>query len=177
MFSLPWALRVIPQRLRKPISSITFGARSSIRERLSLEPGFTLQTSRVENYDTIASWENQELTVGLMFAKGDVIPGQVVVAVVDGKDVPCQLNHQNLWPDGSLRTATAAWHMPSILSGQAKDVVWTRRNGTWNNTPKHTATTAITGKVNLEYAFTVMEGAQFGSNPYRGARAKVFPFR
>jgi hypothetical protein len=125
-----------------------------------VEPGtgLVLQTSRVENYDTIASWENQELTVGLMFAKGDVIPGQIVVAVVDGKDVPYQLNHRIFWPDGSLRTATAAWHMPSILSGQAKDVVWTRRNGTWNNTPKHTATTAITGKVNLEYAFTSWKG-------------------
>lgn len=126
----------------------------------SVDPGtgFTLQTSKVENYDTVASWASQESSVGLMFAKGDVVPGQVVVAVVDGKDIPCQFNHRIYWPDGSLRTTTAIWEMPSIAAGQTKDVVWTRRNGTWNDTPKHTATTAITSKLALEYAFTSWKG-------------------
>ena len=144
-------------------SSVTYGLENfwgAVLAPGTVEPGtgFTLQTSKVENYDTQASWEGQETTVGLMFAKGDVVPGQVVVAVVDGKDVTCQLDHRIHWPDGSLRTATASWLMPSIPAGQTKDVVWTRRNGTWNNAPMHTATTAITGKVNLEYAFTSWKG-------------------
>ena len=122
--------------------------------------GFVLATSQVNNTASTSSLEGQEQQEGLMFVQGDVAPGQIVVAVVDGKDVPCQLNHRVNWPDGSLRTATAVWAMPSIPAGQTKDVVWTRRNGTWTaqDTPKHTSTTAITSKVALEYAFTSWRG-------------------
>ena len=122
--------------------------------------GFVLATSQVNNTASTSSIEGQEQQEGLMFVQGDVAPGQIVVAVVDGKDVLCQLNHRVTWPDGSLRTATAVWSMPSIPAGQTKDVVWTRRNGTWTaqDTPKHTATTAITSKVSLEYAFTSWRG-------------------
>jgi hypothetical protein len=120
--------------------------------------GFAVQASQVENIDSIASLEGQPNTVGLMFADGDVMPGQVIVGVVDGKDVPCQFNHRIYWPNGSLRTTTAVWEMPAVAAGQKKEIVWTRRNGSWNDTPKHTSTTAITGKVSLEYAFTSWKG-------------------
>lgn len=122
--------------------------------------GFVLQTSKVENIDTVPSWEGQETQLGLMFVQGDVASGQVVVAVVDGKDVPCQLNHRITWPDGSLRTATAVWEMPAIAAGQIKEVVWTRRNGTWGSqdSPKHTSPAAFTSKLAVEYAFTSWKG-------------------
>lgn len=120
----------------------------------------TLFTTRVENYDSVTSWSDQEMQAGLPFKKGDVLPGQIVTAVVDGIQIPCQLSNRIFWNDGSLKHCQARWLMPSITAGQGKDIMWRRQQGVWaaQDAAVHTSTTAITSNVAIEYAFTSWKG-------------------
>lgn len=120
----------------------------------------TIVTTRVENADTVTSFVDQEVQAGIVFKKGDVPAGNIVTALVDGVQVPCQLSNRIFWNDGSLKHAQARWLMPAITAGSGKDVVWRRQAGAWTaqDTALHTSTTAITAKVTLEYAFTSWKG-------------------
>jgi hypothetical protein len=120
----------------------------------------TIVTTRVESADTVTSLADQEVQAGIVFRKGDVPAGNIVTALVDGVQVPCQLSNRIFWNDGSLKHAQARWLMPSIAPGTGKDVTWRRISGTWaaQDTALHTSPTAITSKVALEYAFSSWKG-------------------
>ena len=109
----------------------------------------------VENADTVTSWADQEMSTGLAFAKGDVVAGNVVIAMVDGVQVPLQLSNRTSWTDGSLKFAQARWLMPAIPPGQSKQIVWRKGTGSWlsHDTPLHASPTAITTKVAIEFNF------------------------
>lgn len=120
----------------------------------------TIVTTRVENADTVTSFADQEVHAGIVFKKGDVPAGNIVTALVDGVQVPCQLSNRIFWNDGSLKHAQVRWLMPAIAAGSGKDVTWRRQAGVWTaqDTALHTSTTAITSKVTLEYAFSSWKG-------------------
>ena len=129
-------------------------------ESVETQEGETLFSAKVENHDTVSSWADQEMSILQWFAPGDVPPGRIAVLSVDGVRLPQQLSNRTTWMDGSLKLAQVRFLMPSISSGTAKDVVWEAVDGTWtaNDTPLHTATTAITSKANFNYSFTSYKG-------------------
>ena len=112
-------------------------------------------TAKVENYDTVASLPNQPMQAGTMFTKGDVPTGTIIVAKVGDTVIPSQLSNRIYWTDGSLKHAQARFLLPSIPAGGNITLTWVRRGGTWTaqDTALHSARTAITGKVSLEYSF------------------------
>jgi len=120
----------------------------------------TVFTTRVENADTVTSLAAQEVQAGIGFTKGDVPAGNIVTALVDGVQIPCQLSNRIFWNDGSLKHAQVRWLMPAITAGSGKDIVWRRQAGSWTaqDTALHTSTSAVTSKVTLEYAFTSWKG-------------------
>src|SRR4051812_13835104 len=120
----------------------------------------TVFTTRVENADTVTSLAAQEVQAGIGFTKGDVPAGNIVTALVDGVQIPCQLSNRIFWNDGSLKHAQVRWLMPAITAGSGKDFVWRRQAGSWTaqDTALHTSTSAVTSKVTLEYAFTSWKG-------------------
>jgi hypothetical protein len=119
-----------------------------------------LFTAKVENYDTVSSWADQEMDIGQWFAPGDVPPGRIAVLSVDGVRVPQQVSNRIYWIDGSLKLAQVRFLMPVISAGGTKTVTWQSVDGTWTATDAahHTSTTAITSKVSLNYAFTSFKG-------------------
>jgi hypothetical protein len=120
----------------------------------------TLFTATVENFDTVASWTDQEMSIGQWFKPGDVPVGTIAVLSVDGIRIPQQVSNRTTWSDGSLKLAQVRFLMPTIAAGQTKTVTWQRTPGTWTatDTPLHTSPTAITAKVALEYAFSSFKG-------------------
>ena len=129
-------------------------------ESVATEEGETLFSAKVENYDTVTSWADQEISTAQWFAPGDVPPGRIAVLSVDGVRVPQQVSNRTTWMDGSLKLAQVRFLMPSMAAGTSKDIVWEAVDGTWtaNDAPLHTATTAITSKVSLNYSFTSYKG-------------------
>jgi hypothetical protein len=120
----------------------------------------TLFTAKVENFDTITSWVDQEMSVGQWFKKGDVPNGSRAIITVDGIRIPQQVSNRTTWSDGSLKLAQVRFLMPAMAAGTTKTLTWQREAGTWiaTDTALHTATTAITSKVTLQYEFTSYQG-------------------
>jgi hypothetical protein len=124
------------------------------------DTGAILFTAKVENFDTVASWTDQEMSIAQWFRKGDVPPGSVAVMTVDGVRIAQQVSNRTSWDDGSLKLAQVRFLMPAIAAGVVKTVTWQRAGGSWtaNDTALHTSTAAITSKVALEYSFTSFKG-------------------
>lgn|GEM_PF-5783837 len=122
--------------------------------------GATLFTAKVENFDTVSSWTDQEISIAQWFKKGDVPTGSIAAITVDGIRIPQQISNRTTWTDGSLKLAQVRFLMPQIAAGGFKTVTWLREAGSWTatDTPLHTAATAITSKVTLEYTFTSWKG-------------------
>lgn len=129
-------------------------------EASSVVEAATLFAAKVENFDAIPSWTDQEMSIGQWFRKGDVPPGNIAVMTVDGVRIPQQISNRTNWPDGSLKLAQVRFLMPQVAAGVVKTVTWQREPGSWTatDTALHTATTAITGKVALQYEFTSYKG-------------------
>ena len=119
-----------------------------------------LFTSTVDNFDTVASWTDQELSLAQWFAPGDVPDGNIAVVSVDGVRIPQQMSNRTTWVDGSLKLAQVRLLMPVIQPGTSKTLTWTRTSGSWtqSDTGLHTSPTTITGKVALEYSFSSFKG-------------------
>lgn len=124
------------------------------------QPASALYTGKVENYDAVTSLVDQEMQAGLPFRKGDVMPGNIVRAVVDGVQIPIQLSNRIYWTDGSLKHAQARWLMPAIAAGGNKSITWMREPGTWvaQDTALHDKPTAVTSKVTAEWIFRSWKG-------------------
>lgn len=120
--------------------------------------GIALFSATVENADAVPTWQDQELSLGQPFTKGDVPSGNIIQAVIDGGVVPCQVSERIYWNDGSLKHAMIRMLVPSIAVGGSKTIEWQRMPGSWNDTALHTSPTAITGNVTLEYTFTSWKG-------------------
>jgi hypothetical protein len=122
--------------------------------------GATLFTTTVENFDTIPSWADQEVSTAQWFKKGDVPTGSIAVITVDGVRIPQQVSNRTTWSDGSLKLAQVRFLMPVIAVGGTKTVTWQRASGSWTatDTPLHTDPAAITSKVALQYEFTSFKG-------------------
>ena len=118
----------------------------------------TLFSASVDNADAVPTWQDQEISLGQHFSKGDVPTGTVVQAVIDGNPVPCQVSERIYWGDGSLKHALVRMLVPAIAVGGSKTVTWQRTAGVWNDTALHASPSAITGNVTLEYAFTSWKG-------------------
>lgn len=118
--------------------------------------GTLLFSTTIENADTVPSWAKQELSVGQAWRKGDVPPGTVVQAGIDGLAIPCQVSNRTFWNDGSLRHAQIRMLVPPVIpAGGSKSLGWYRLAGSWasHDSPLHPTPTAVTGKVALEWAF------------------------
>ncbi len=124
------------------------------------QPDQILFTAKVENYDTVSSWDGQEVSICQWFAPGDVPPGRIAVLSVDGVRVPQQLSNRTTWLDGSLKLAQVRFLMPVIAAGLTKTVSWQAVDGTWDatDTSLHTSPAAITSKVALNYSFSSFKG-------------------
>lgn len=121
-------------------------------------PAAVLFTTSVENADTVASWTDQEMSVGQYFAKGDVPAGNRVRALVGTTAIPCQLSERIFWSDGSLKHAFVRMLVPTIPAGGSVTITWQRVSGGWNDAVLHTDTSCITSKVTLELALTSFKG-------------------
>jgi hypothetical protein len=138
------------------------------RTAIPLEPppapdpveGVLLFTSTVENADAVATWASQELGFGQPFKPGDVPAGTAVRCLVDGAAIPTQLSNRVFWKDGSLKWAQVRLLVPSVAVGATKTLTWQRYAASWasHDAALHTATSAITGKVDLEYRFSSFRG-------------------
>jgi hypothetical protein len=142
--------------------------------------GTLLFSTTVENGDTVPTWANQELSAGQAFAKGDVPDGTSLTATIDGAAIPLQVSNRVFWTDGSLKHAQVRMVVPaSIPVGGTKTLSWRRVSGPWtaHDAPLHTAPSAVTSRVALEWAFTSWTGrtvagvltAQRGPKYFRSA--------
>lgn len=122
--------------------------------------GTQLFTASFENADSVATWQDQEISFGESFAKGEVPTGTRIRAMVNGTAIPCQVSNRRVWPDGSLRVADVKALVPSIAAGASITVTWERVDGGWgaHDTALHSSPVAITSNVALEYAFTSWKG-------------------
>ena len=124
------------------------------------QAGQVLFADTVENFDSVASWVDQEVSIGKSFAKGDIPAGTIAVATVDGVRIPQQVSNRTTWTDGSLKMAQVRLLMPTIAAGQSKTVTWQRASGSWaaNDTWLQIEASSVTSKVSLEYSFTSYKG-------------------
>lgn len=123
--------------------------------------GTLLFSTTVENADTVPTWAKQELSVGQAWVKGDVPEGTSLIAGIDGVTIPCQVSNRVFWTDGSLKHAQIRMLIPpSIPVGGTKTLQWYRVTSPWasHDAPLHTAPTAVTGKVSLDWEFTSWTG-------------------
>lgn len=129
---------------------------------VGLDPaqGVSLFTETFENADTVPTWVDQPIHFGHEWVPGEVPLGNIVMAVVDGAFIPCQLSERTYWNDGSLKFAQVSAQVPTIAVGGNKTVTWKRYESTWaaNDAALHSHITAVDNNINLEYAFTSWKG-------------------
>jgi hypothetical protein len=63
------------------------------------------------------------VTFGQVFAPGDVAAGETLVAIIDGKAVPLQVDVKATHPDGSIRHAVLSVEAPELGVGESVDVM------------------------------------------------------
>ncbi|MGN8199932.1 hypothetical protein ACS8Y6_14710 [Salinisphaera sp. RV14] len=73
----------------------------------------------VQNYGSGNSASTVDVTFGQVFAKGDVGASQHVVAAVNGKMLPTQVDRKATWADGSVRHSVVTVQLPAPASGKA----------------------------------------------------------
>ncbi|MEX0760536.1 MAG: tandem-95 repeat protein, partial [Tistlia sp.] len=65
----------------------------------------------------------QTMTIGQVFAAGDLQPGQGLVARIGDADVPVQVDVKALNDDGSVRHAVLSFEAPALSAGESLDVM------------------------------------------------------
>ncbi|KEZ77847.1 hypothetical protein C41B8_07367 [Salinisphaera hydrothermalis C41B8] len=77
----------------------------------------------VQNYGSSASSAGKvDVTFGQVFADGDVGAQQHVVAAIDGKAIPTQVDRKATWSDGALRHAVVTVQLTAPDNGAAQTV-------------------------------------------------------
>lgn len=85
------------------------------------EVGQYLTYLTIKNVDTAASTE-QYMTVGQVFAPGEVPAGQFLAGKIGGVDVPLQLDKKATHADGSLRHGIITFKAPALPANGGKNL-------------------------------------------------------